>query len=83
MGIDYVNGLIFQSTSKTIPYIYWYFAAINILAGLYFLLSGMAAMTYCYFDTFDPDFKTFKKENEIEFSCVTTTNPTTFFGNYF
>ena len=56
--IDVVNLLIFNSGfSKTIPYAYWYFAAINISAALYFLLSGIAVGTFCYFDTFDPDFK--------------------------
>ena len=55
--IDIVNLLIFNSFGKTIPYAYWYFTALNISAALYFLLSGMAIATFCYFDTFDPDFK--------------------------
>ena len=56
--IDIVNLAIFNSGySKTIPYAYWYFATINLLGALFFLLSGMAVGTFCYFDTFDPDFK--------------------------
>ena len=55
--IDIVNLLIFNSLGKTIPYAYWYFAALNISAAIYLLLSGMAIGTFCYFDTFDPDFK--------------------------
>ena len=49
--------MIFNSLGKTIPYAYWYFAALNISAAIYLLLSGMAIGTFCYFDTFDPDFK--------------------------
>ena len=81
-GIDYVNTYIYSYAGKTIPYIYWYYAAFNILAALFFMLSGIAVITFCYYDTWDPSFTQWKADNQIMFSCVSKTDPTTWFGGY-
>ena len=77
------NYYVYTWTGLTVPYSYYYFTFYNLIMGSIFLITGIMTMTYCLFDIFDPDFNQFKKDNDIMFSCITTSPPLTFFGNYY
>lgn len=54
--IGYINDFLFEYTTYTIPYVYWWSTATLLFIGTVYMVMGLSVGGFCAAQTFSPEF---------------------------